>query len=51
MPNDGGYGYIFQTALTFFREKISDSITELIKDILKSSNKTMFQGTYLSIWA
>ncbi len=51
MPNEGGHGYIFQTAHTFFREKISAGDVEIIKDILKSSNKTMFQGTYLSIWA
>jgi hypothetical protein len=51
VPNEGGYGYIFQTALTFFREKISDSITEIIRDIFKSSNKTMYQGTYWPIWA
>jgi hypothetical protein len=46
MPNDGGYGYIFQTALTFLREKITDSITEIIRDIFKS----MFQGTYFSLF-
>ncbi len=26
MPNDGGYGYIFQTALTFLRGKISPCV-------------------------
>jgi hypothetical protein len=46
VPNEGGYGYIFQTALTFFREKISDSITEIIRDIFKS----MFQSTYFSLF-
>ena len=34
MPNDGGYGYIFQTALTFLREKIaSDNIHNKIRVI------------------
>jgi hypothetical protein len=42
----GGYGYIFQTALTFFREKTSDSIVEIIRDIFKS----MFQSTYFSLF-
>ncbi len=51
MPNDGGYGYILQTALTFFREKISAGDVEIIRDIFKSSNKTMSQSTYLPIRA
>ena len=50
VPNEGGYGYIFQTALTFFREKISAGDVEIIRDIFKSYRKTMFQSTYFSLF-